>query len=116
MLKALQGIHPFVFLLLATTLEASGDAVVRFGIYQHVGATRLLLFLGGAALLFGYGCCLNLAPLEFGQVIGLYIATLFVIWQGINFLAFGSLPTIPTMCGGALIVAGGAIVTFWKPA
>ena len=116
MLRALQGIHPVVFLLIATVLEVSGDAVVRMAIYDHVGLTRPLLFLAGAALLFGYGCCLNLAPLEFGQVVGLYLATLFVIWQVINFLAFGSLPTLPTMCGGVLIVGGGAIVTFWKPA
>jgi len=114
MLKALQGLNPIVFLLIATTLEASGDAVVRLAIYDRVTMTRILLFLAGAALLFGYGCCLNLAPLEFGQVIGLYIATLFVVWQVINFFFFGSLPTVPTVLGGALILAGGAIVTFWK--
>lgn len=115
MLRALQGVHPLVLLLLATLLEVSGDAVVRMGIYQQVGAMRPLLFVAGATLLFGYGCCLNLAPLEFGQVVGLYIATLFVIWQIINFVAFGALPTMPIMLGGALIVAGGAMVTFWKP-
>ena len=74
--NALQGIPAVVLLLAATILEASGDAVVRLAIYDHVAVTRLLLFLAGAALLFGYGCCLNLAPLEFGQVVGLYIATL----------------------------------------
>lgn len=113
--KVLLGNHPMIFLLLATILEVGGDAVVRMGLYQHVGATRLVSFFAGAALLFGYGCCLNLAPLEFGQVVGLYIATLFVIWQVINFLAFGAVPTLPIVLGGALIVAGGAIVSFWKP-
>ena len=38
----------------------------------------------GTVLLFGYGLSLNLAPLEFGQVVGLYVATLFVVWQIIN--------------------------------
>src|SRR5256885_1495400 len=33
---------------------------------------------------FGYGFFLNLAPIEFGQVVGLYIATLFVVWQVID--------------------------------
>jgi len=28
---------------------------------------------------------LNLAPIEFGRVVGLYIATLFVVWQGDQF-------------------------------
>lgn len=116
MLKALQGIHPLVFLLIATTLEVSGDAVVRMAIYNHAGVIRVALFLAGAALLFGYGSFLNLAPLEFGRVVGLYLATLFCVWQIINFVAFRSLPTLPILVGGALVIAGGAIITFWKPA
>jgi hypothetical protein len=115
MLKALQGVHPLVFLLIATTLEASGDAIVRMAIYEHVGLVRALLFLAGAALLFGYGSFLNLAPLEFGRVVGLYLATLFVVWQVINLVAFRTLPTLPIIVGGALVVAGGAIITYWKP-
>jgi small multidrug resistance family-3 protein len=102
------------FLLIATTLEVSGDATVRIAIYNHAGATRLGLMLAGAALLFGYGFSLNLAPLPFGRVVGLYIATLFVIWQFITFVAFRTVPNVPILVGGALIVAGGLIVTFWK--
>jgi len=116
MLKQLTGIHPLVFLLIATTLEVSGDAIVRLAIYNHVGAIRIGLFLAGAALLLGYGSFLNLAPLDFGRVVGLYIATLFLVWQVINLIVFRALPTVPILVGGALIVAGGAIVTFWKPA
>jgi hypothetical protein len=115
MMKALEGIHPLVFLLIATTLEASGDAIVRMAIYDHVGQVRIGLFLAGAALLFGYGTFLNLAPMEFGQLAGLYIATLFVVWQVINFVFFRALPTMPILIGGALVVAGGAIIAFWKP-
>ena len=115
-IKALTGVPPIVFLLIATTLEVSGDAVVRLGIYSHAGLLRAGLFVAGASLLFGYGCILNLAPLEFGKVVGLYIATLFVVWQIINFLVFHSAPTSPILLGGALIIAGGAIVSFWKPA
>jgi hypothetical protein len=102
------------FLLVATTLEVSGDAVVRIAIYNHAGVTRLGLFLAGATLLFGYGFSLNLAPLEFRQVVGLYIAALFVVWQLINFLFFRTLPTLPILLGGTLIIAGGLIVTFWR--
>ena len=105
-----------IFLIIATALEVSGDAVVRLAIFNHAGALRVLLFLAGAALLLGYGTFLNLAPLEFGQVVGLYIATLFVVWQAINFLVFRSPPTVPILAGGALIVAGGLIVSFWKTA
>jgi small multidrug resistance family-3 protein len=115
MLKLLQGVHPLILLLLATALEVSGDAVVRAAIYNHTGVLRIALFLAGAALLFGYGSFLNLAPFEFGRVVGLYIATLFVVWQVINFIAFRSVPTLPILAGGALVVAGGAIITFWQP-
>ena len=117
------GIVPFsgisqaiAFLVVATTLEVSGDAIIRIALHNHSGITsaRAGLFLLGAALVFGYGTFLNLAPLEFGEVVGLYIATLFIVWQIVNFAFFRTLPTIPILLGGALIVAGGAIVSFWK--
>ena len=116
MLKIFQGVHPLVLLVIATILEVSGHAVVRLAIYNHVGAIRFALFLAGAALLFGYGSFLNLAPIEFGRVVGLYLATLFVVWQVINFIAFRTLPTMPVLVGGGFVIAGGAIITFWKPA
>ena len=87
---------------------------MRLGLNQHSLAPRVSLFLAGAVLLFGYGLALNLAPLEFGRVVGLYIAILFVVWQIINFLVFGSIPGLPILLGGALIIAGGSIVTFWQ--
>lgn len=102
------------FLLIATTLEVSGDAIVRLAIYNHAGLIRLGLMLAGAALLFGYGFSLNLAPVEFRQVVGLYIATLFIVWQVINFIVFRTSPNLPILIGGSLIVIGGLIVTFWK--
>ena len=105
----------FLFLIAATSLEAFGDAIVRIGIGQTAWLPRCALFLAGATLLFGYGFCLNLAPIEFNRVVGLYIATLFVVWQLITFIAFKSLPTLPIWIGGGLIIAGGTIITFWKP-
>ena len=102
------------FLILATTLEAFGDAIVRMGLNQHSLAPRALFFFAGAVLLFGYGLSLNLAPLEFGRVVGLYIATLFMVWQIVNFIAFRSVPNLPILVGGALIIAGGSVVTFWQ--
>jgi hypothetical protein len=94
MLRLVQGVHPLLLLVIATTLEASGDAVLRIGLYSHAGTLRVLLFL---------------------RVVGLYIATLFVVWQVINYFAFRTLPSLPTLVGGALILAGGAITTFWRP-
>jgi hypothetical protein len=114
-MNALQVAQSFLFLLVATTLEVSGDAVVRKAIFEHVGPVRIGFFLVGAVLLFGYGSFLNLAPVTFGRVVGLYIATLFVVWQVISFVAFRTLPTMPILVGGALVIAGGAVITFWQP-
>ena len=111
-----QRLPPLVFLLIATLLEASGDAVVRKALFNSVAAGRLGLFVAGAALLLAYGTLLNLAPLEFNRVIGLYLAVLFVVWQVINFVSFHTLPSLPILAGGALIVAGGLLVTYWHPA
>ncbi len=105
-----------LLLVIATTLEVTGDAIIRKSLFEHQGLARIGLFLGGAALLAGYGTFLNLAPLEFGKVVGLYIATLFVVWQVITFFAFRTLPTVPVMLGGIMIVTGGLIVSFWKAA
>jgi len=114
-MKALPHVHPLVFLVIATVLEVSGDAALRVALYNHAGLARLCIFLAAAALLFGYGLFLNLAPIEFGRVVGLYVAILFIVWQVINFIAFRSVPTLPILVGGALVIAGGAIITFWKP-
>ena len=103
-----------LFLIAATAMEVSGDALVRTGIYTHTGFARVGVLLGGAVLLLGYGIALNLAPVPFNRVVGLYIATLFVMWQAISFIAFRAIPSPPILVGGALIVAGGLITTFWK--
>ncbi len=102
------------FLVIATILESSGDAIVRLALGRHSLVARIGLFALGALLLFGYGVFLNLAPVDFGKVVGLYIATLFIVWQIVNFLFFRHLPTLPVLVGGLLIVAGGCLVTFWR--
>ena len=114
MLKTLQTIHTAIFILIATILEVAGDAIIRHSIYNHTGLARAALMIFGALLLFGYGTALNLAPVEFREVVGLYIATLFVVWQVGNYIAFKSFPSLPVLIGGLLIVSGGMIVTFWK--
>jgi hypothetical protein len=103
-----------LFLIAATSLETFGDAIVRIGIGQTAWLPRTALFLAGALLLFGYGVSLNLAPIEFSRVVGLYIAILFVVWQLVNLVVFRSPPGMPVLFGGVLIVVGGLIVTFWE--
>lgn len=103
------------FLIVATALETTGDAVVRLGIVQQSLFLKAAYFGAGAVLLFGYGYALNSAPIAFEKVVGIYIATLFVMWQITTFVVFRKVPTLPVVAGGSLILAGGLIVAFWQP-
>lgn len=102
----------FLFVLAATILEASGDAVVRLAIQHHAVATRILLFLLGSVLLTAYGISLNLAPVDFASVTGIYVATLIVMFQIVNYLFFHVAPTPAVIAGCLLVVAGGLVIFF----
>ena len=49
-----------------------------------------------------------------GRLLGVYVALFFLVAQAINWLVFGAAPTVPIMIGGALIVAGGLTITYWR--
>jgi small multidrug resistance family-3 protein len=102
-------------LVLATSLEVTGDAIIRIGLQPHWFPLRVILMLCGGIVLYGYGLTLNLGPLDWGRLVGAYVATFFVVGQIINLLLFSTWPTLPILVGGALIVAGGAIITAWQP-
>ena len=104
----------FLFVLAATVLEATGDAVIRIALHQASLQIRIGFFLVGAVLLTLYGTSLNLAPVEFATVTGMYIAVLFVVFQITNYIFFRALPTPGVLVGGAFIVAGGLIVYHWR--
>jgi hypothetical protein len=104
----------FLFVLLATVLEATGDSILRIALHSTSLPVRIGLFALGGILLTSYGTSLNLAPVEFAEVTGIYIATLFVVFQITNFIFFHTTPTVPVMVGGTLIVAGGLTVALWK--
>jgi drug/metabolite transporter (DMT)-like permease len=112
----MNGMKTFLFVLVATVFEAAGDAVIRKALQGNEGAAKIGLYAIGAVALALYGTCLNLAPVEFAEVVGLYIATLFVMFQVTNYVFFRVSPNLPVGVGGVLIVAGGLIVAFWKPA
>lgn len=104
----------FLFVLAATIFEAAGDAILRVALHSHAWHLRIGYFVAGMVLLTLYGTSLNLAPVEFGKVVGLYIALLFVVFQITNYLAFKAKPTLAVFVGGALIVTGGMVVMLWK--
>jgi drug/metabolite transporter (DMT)-like permease len=102
------------FIIAATIFEAVGDAVMRMALHYHVMPARLLLFASATVLLAMYGAFLNLAPVEFATATGIYIASLFVAFQVVNYLFFQHRPSPGILVGGAFIVVGAAIVYFWK--
>jgi drug/metabolite transporter superfamily protein YnfA len=105
----------YLLLLLAAILEAGGDAIVRVGLHSSSSlAIRLGFFAAGAAVLFAYGVSVNSPPWDFGKLLGVYVTLFFVVAQVINLVFFGIRPDLPVFVGGALIVAGGVVITLWR--
>jgi drug/metabolite transporter superfamily protein YnfA len=99
-----------VVLFVAALLEAGGDALVRFGLRSAIFWQRVLLFAVAALILFAYGWTVNRPPWDFGKLLGLYVVFFFVIAQVISWVAFKQTPSLHVFIGGALIIAGGAVI------
>ena len=101
-----------VALLIAATLEIGGDAAMRRGLLESTWRWLAL----GAVTLVAYGLVVNLnRSIEFGRLMGLYIAVFFVISQLLSFAFFGERPSLSLILGGVLIVAGGLVVQSGMP-
>ena len=105
-----------LLLLVAACLEVGGDAIVRAGFKTTSGGVQLALIALGGAVLLGYGVFVNIAPLDFGRLLGVYVVLFFVVAQIVNFAAFGVRPGAAILLGGVLIALGGLVITLWKPA
>jgi drug/metabolite transporter superfamily protein YnfA len=105
----------YLLLLLAAVLEASGDAIVRAGLHSPSLGSRIGLFAAGAAMLFAYGVAVNSPPWDFGKLLGVYVTLFFLVAQIINLVVFGVRPDLPVFAGGAMIMAGGLVITLWRP-
>jgi drug/metabolite transporter superfamily protein YnfA len=105
----------FVVLLIAASLEVFGDAFFQSGLYRSTGSARAGWFVAGVAMLGAYGLFVNLPQWDFGRLLGVYVALFFVVAQVVAKVRFGQSPSTPVMVGGGLIVAGGMVITFWKP-
>ena len=103
-----------LILLLAATLEAGGDAIVRYGLHRSSPLARLGIFLLGAAVLFAYGFTVNSPPWDFGRLLGLYVVFFFVIAQLMSWAVFHQAPSPAVLAGGALIVIGGGVIAMFQ--
>ncbi|MGA2087134.1 MAG: hypothetical protein ABSG60_16620 [Terracidiphilus sp.] len=104
----------FGVLTLAAFLEAYGDSFFQVGFYRSSGLGRVLAFVAGAAVLAAYGSVVNAPRWDFGKLLGVYVVLFFLMAQLLARVRFGQSPTPPIYAGGALIVAGGLVMAFWK--
>jgi drug/metabolite transporter (DMT)-like permease len=104
----------FAFIIAATIFEAVGDAVMRIALHHRAMPGRIGLFAMASVLLAMYGAFLNLAPVEFAEATGIYLASLFIAFQVVNYLFFRHTPTPAVMLGGVFIVVGAAIIYIWN--
>ena len=101
-------------LALAALLEAGGDAVVRTGLHARPAAVSLGLIAAGGALLTAYGVVVNTPRWDFGRLLGVYVTLFFLAAQVLDLVVFKTRPSPPVLVAGALILAGGAVMTFWR--
>ena len=106
-------IGAFVVLAIAATLEVLGDSYFSSGL-KSTGMPRVQWFLLGTVVLAFYGLFVNLPQWDFGKLLGVYVALFFVVAQIVAKVRFGQTPSTPILAGGALIVLGGLVITFWK--
>lgn len=101
------GITTLVTLVLAAALEVGGDAAIRHGLARSGWPA---MFVGAMALV-AYGFVVNTnRTIDFGRLMGLYIATFFVVSQVSSVVVFGERPSLGHLMGGVLIVAGGLVI------
>jgi drug/metabolite transporter superfamily protein YnfA len=98
----------------AAVLEAGGDAIVRRGLHADTLPRRFGLILVGGVVLMAYGVAVNSPPWDFGRLLGVYVTLFFLVAQVINWGVFGVAPSVPILVGGALVVAGGIVMTVWQ--
>lgn len=105
----------FGTLILAAALEVGGDALVRHGL-RGANATggRMFAFVLGACVLFVYSLLVNIPKWDFGRLMGVYIALFFIVSQVVAVIVFKEAVRMPTLVGGALIVAGGLVLSLWR--
>ncbi len=83
---------------------------MRMALHHQSTTGRFLLFFLGATLLALYGTSLNLAPVDFATVTGLYVAAIFIAFQLTSYIFFRQAPTWSILIGGMLIVSGAIVI------
>jgi small multidrug resistance family-3 protein len=101
-------------LLACALLEVGGDALARKGMHAGSTAARTVFFAMAAVVLFAYGWLVNRPPWSFGALLGIYVVLFFVVAQAVSWVFFHERPTAAIWAGGALIAAGGVVMSIWR--
>jgi drug/metabolite transporter (DMT)-like permease len=51
---------------------------------------------------------------DFGKLLGVYVTLFFLVAQLIAWIFFHETPSRAVVAGGALILSGGAVITWWR--
>jgi drug/metabolite transporter superfamily protein YnfA len=92
----------------AAVLEVGGDAVIRTGLRGH----RPWVLLGGFVILGSYGVVVNLLPLDFSRLLGVYVGVFAVVSVLVGKVVFGDQLPTSTWLGVGVILVGSLIVQF----
>ncbi len=104
----------FATLAMAALLEVGGDALIRTGLHAQLQGRRLGLIALGGLVLTAYGLFVNTPGWNFGRLLGVYVGLFFLAAQLVDLVVFHVRPGPPVLAGGALIVAGGLVMTLWR--
>ncbi len=116
LLNKLVAFPPGAILVLAFAafLEAFGDSLFQTAFYRSSGWARFAAIAAAVVVLSAYGAFVNLPRWDFGRLLGVYVVLFFLVAQILNKIRFGQSPTLPIYVGGLLILAGGAVIAFFK--
>jgi len=96
-----------VSLIVAALLEVGGDAAIRYGLLRSAA----IAVAAGSAALVAYGFFINTnRVMDFGRLLGVYVAIFYLVSQAVGVVVFGDRPPLPAVVGGALIVTGGLLI------
>ena len=87
--------------------------MVRRGMHAP-SSERVIWFVVGAGVLFGYGWSVNRPPWKFSELLGLYVVFFFLTAQAISFVILKETIPKPVIAGGSLIIAGGLVIFLSK--
>ena len=91
-----------------------GDAVIRVALRSPYALPEphRAVFARASVLLSMYGLFLNLAPVEFATVTGIYLASLFLAFEKSTTYFFRHVPSFGVLLGGTFIAREQRLSTF----